>query len=54
MTAEQWEKLREWIKAEIDAKIADSRPGLNNCYNTGYSENKEADRLFKALLLERE
>lgn len=38
--------VREWIRAEIDAKIADAQPGSDGYYDTGYEENKEADMLF--------
>ncbi len=38
--------LREWLRAEIDAKIADAQEGSDGYYGTGYAENKEADRLF--------
>ena len=41
---------RAWIKAEVAAGIADSQPGEDGYYGGGYSENKEADKLFAELL----
>ena len=42
--------MREWVKAEIAAAIADATPGEDGCYGTGYAENKEADALFDQLV----
>jgi len=39
--------VREWIRAEIDARIADAQPGSDGCYGTGYAENKAADAMFE-------
>ena len=43
--------LREWVQAEIKAAIADSEPGADGYYGTGYEENKQADELFERLVL---
>lgn len=42
MTKDELTLLRDWVRAEIDAKIADSQPGSDGYYGTGYVENKEA------------
>lgn len=39
--------VREWIRAEIDARIADAQPGSDGYYGTGYAENKAADAMFE-------
>ena len=37
----------EWIKAEIEAGIADHEQDAGGYYFTGYEERKIAERLFK-------
>ena len=46
MDKEDLELLREWVKAEIDAAIADHEPGSDGYFGTGYGQRKEAERLF--------
>lgn len=40
------EILREWVRAEINAAIADSQEGSDGYYGSGYAENEAADKLF--------
>ena len=47
MTDDQLTLLREWIKAEIAAQIADAQPGSDGYFGTGYNENKHAESLFE-------
>jgi len=39
--------IREWIRAEIDAKIVDNEEGSDGYYGSGYAERKIADSLFE-------
>lgn len=41
--------LRKWVKAEVQAGIADAQPDSDGYYGTGYLENKEAGQLFDDL-----
>lgn len=41
--------MREWVRAEISYAIANNSEGPDGYYGGGYSEEKEADRLFEAL-----
>lgn len=50
MNRHMLEAMREWVKAEIKAAIADSQPDGDGYYGTGYAENEEADLLFEQLL----
>lgn len=39
-------KLRDWVKAQIEAAIVDNEEDSEGYRGSGYSENKLADELF--------
>ena len=41
--------IRDWIRAEIDAKIADNEEDEGGYRGSGFAENKIADALFEQL-----
>ena len=41
--------LRDWVRAEIDAKIADNEEDECGYRGSGYAENKIANELFEQL-----
>ncbi len=51
-TVEMLELLREWVKAQILAGIADAEPDSEGYIGGGYVDNKIADDLFEKLTQE--
>lgn len=50
MTTDQLNLLREWIRAEIDVKIAEGELGADGYYGKYSVDHKEADRLFEKVV----
>lgn len=49
MNEELLELIRNWVRSEIDAKIADNEEDEGGYRGTGYAENRIADELFQNL-----
>ena len=44
-----YDKLREWVQAEISYAIAGTQPGADGYYGSDREEGRIADRLFDEL-----
>lgn len=50
MNQEQLEALREWVKSEVDAGVANSQPGADGYFGGDNSADKESDKLFEVFM----